>query len=65
MTRLRRNWLLMLDEPRYRGLRTAAEIVPLIDGDTLTVDLTPITLRVDIDPDTLTVDLTPTTVIVG
>jgi len=65
MSRLRRNWLLMLDEPRYRGLRTAVEIVPLIDGDTLTIDLTPITLRVDIDPDTLTVDLTPTTVIVG
>ena len=56
MTRLRRNWLLMLDEPRYRGLRTAAQIVPLIDGDTLIVDLTPAVLRVDI---------TPTTVIVG
>ena len=56
MNRLRRNWLLMLDEPRYRGLRTAAQIVPLIDGDTLIVDLTPAVLRVDI---------TPTTVIVG
>lgn len=65
MNRLRRNWLLMLDEPRYRGLRTAAQIVPLIDGDTLTIDLTPTTLRVDIDPDTLTVDLTSQTVIVG
>ena len=65
MNRLRRNWLLMLDEPRYRGLRTAAQIVPLIDGDTLIVDLTPAVLRVGIDPDTLTVDLTSQTVIVG
>ena len=56
MNRLRRNWLLMLDEPRYRGLRTAAQIVPLIDGDTLIVDL---------DPDILTVDITSQTVIVG
>lgn len=38
---------------------------PLIDGDTLIIDLTPAVLRVGIDPDTLTVDLTPTTVIVG
>jgi len=65
MNRLRRNWLLMLDEPRYRGLRTAAQIVPLIDGDTLIIDLAPAVLRVGIDPDTLTVDLTSQTLIVG
>ena len=53
----------------YGGARVVGQgygaAPPLIDGDTLTIDLTPITLRVDIDPDTLTVDLTPTTVIVG
>jgi len=65
MNRLRRNWLLMLDEPRYRGLRTAAQIVTLIDGDTLIIDLAPAVLRVGIDPDTLTVDLTSQTIIVG
>ncbi len=36
-----------------------------IDGDTLIVDLTPVTLRVSIDPTTLVADLTPTTVRVG
>jgi len=61
--RLRRSCLSVLLDDRYRGPRS--NVLPLIDGDTLTVDLTPITLRVDIDPDTLTVDLTPTTVIVG
>ena len=47
------------------GYNTAAEIVPLIDGDTLIIDLAPAVLRVGIDPDTLTVDLTSQTLIVG
>jgi hypothetical protein len=65
MNRLRRNWLLMLDEPRYRGLRTAAQIVPAIDGDTLIIDLSPQVLQIDVVADTLTIDLSPGIVTIG
>jgi hypothetical protein len=65
MNRLRRNWLLMLDEPRYRGDRGTVVAAPTIDGDTLIIDMTPTTLRVNSDPTTLVVDITPTTVRVG
>lgn len=55
MTRLRRNWLLMLDEPRYRGDRWTVA-APLVERHTIIVDCRRDTVVLDCQRDTVIVD---------
>lgn len=55
MNRLRRNWLLMLDEPRYRGRRgPGAHQHSLMARAVLRIDLRPTAITVDLRPTTIT-----------
>jgi hypothetical protein len=56
MNRLRRNWLLMLDEPRYRGDRGTVAAAPLVERNTIIIDCRRNTVVLDCQRDTVIVD---------
>ena len=57
MTRLRRNWLLMLDEPRYRGLRGEVPAPPEDRIDWQILDIQSVPLRLDLRTPETVIDI--------
>lgn len=57
MNRLRRNWLLMLDEPRYRGLRGNPPAPPEDRIDWQILDIQSVPLRLDLRTPETVIDI--------